>query len=121
MNSLVKSINSINKLSLINKGGSFRFYSTLEEIKLKTKVPVFKQYDDAQEHIAIGKLKESEHSLALINLEFISIDHLVNLSPEDLSRLVVIPKAERVSTDSRLEKLEQDITQIKEMLKNRRM
>eukprot|EP01132_Coremiostelium_polycephalum_P004283 gene4283-5357_t len=93
-----------------------RSYSTIDEIRLKTKIPVFKSNDDSGEHIAIGKLKESDHSVALFNLEFIKIDSIINLTPEELSRLVVIPKGEKLSVEQRLEKLESEILKYKQLV-----
>eukprot|EP01133_Synstelium_polycarpum_P008061 gene8061-9471_t len=85
--------------------GAKRFYTT-DDLRLKAKVPIFKSKDDINtEHIAIGKLKEAEHSVALYNLEFISIDSIVNLSSEQLTRLVVIPKG----VEQRLERLEAEL------------
>ncbi|KAF2078374.1 hypothetical protein CYY_000358 [Polysphondylium violaceum] len=92
-------------------------YSSLgEEMRLKTKLPIFRHDHEHNDHISIGKLKESDHSVALYNLEYITIDHIVNLTQEELNRLVVIPKAEKLSVEQRVEKLENDIKYIKESL-----
>ncbi|EGC39480.1 hypothetical protein DICPUDRAFT_147778 [Dictyostelium purpureum] len=103
-------LNNINRV-MVQKS----YYSTNDEIRLKTKIPIFR-HDDQGDCISIGKLKESEHSVALVNLEFLKIDSIVNLTQEELSRLVVIPKTEKLSTDQRIEKLESDIKSIKESL-----
>ncbi|EFA80444.1 hypothetical protein PPL_07279 [Heterostelium album PN500] len=93
-----------------------RFHSTTnEDIKLKTRVPIFRP-NEAQEHIALGKLKESDHSVALYNLEFISIDHIVNLNSEQLTRLVVIPKGDKLTVEARIEKLENEVARYKQLL-----
>ncbi|EGG21803.1 hypothetical protein DFA_01689 [Cavenderia fasciculata] len=91
-------------------------YSTLNpttgDLKIKTRIPIFKPTDDSVEHIAIGKLKEDEHSVALYSLEFISLDNIVNLNAEQLSRLVVIPKEGKLTLEQRIEKLESDLKRI---------
>ncbi|GAM26079.1 hypothetical protein SAMD00019534_092540 [Acytostelium subglobosum LB1] len=105
---MYKSINTFRQSSLWNTAVGKRFYSSTEDAKLKTRVPIFRP-NEAQEHISLGKLKESEHSVALYNLEFIKIDNIVNLSTDQLNRLVVIPKGDKLSLEARIEKLENEL------------
>ncbi|EAL68896.1 hypothetical protein DDB_G0276789 [Dictyostelium discoideum AX4] len=116
LNSQSKSISSLIIRNPTKLNYNKSFYSTSDEIRLKTKVPIFRQNDENADHLSIGKLRESEHSVALVNLEFIKIDSIVNLTAEELNRLVVIPKTEKISPENRIEKLENDIKQIKEQL-----
>ncbi|KAK5577987.1 hypothetical protein RB653_002935 [Dictyostelium firmibasis] len=116
ISSQTKSISSLIIKNPTNFNYNKSFYSTSDELRLKTKVPIFRQNDENVDHLSIGKLKENEHSVALVNLEFIKIDSIVNLTAEELNRLVVIPKTEKISPETRIEKLENDIKQIKEQL-----
>eukprot|EP01113_Clastostelium_recurvatum_P016922 TRINITY_DN1982_c0_g2_i1.p1 TRINITY_DN1982_c0_g2~~TRINITY_DN1982_c0_g2_i1.p1 ORF type:complete len:130 (-),score=51.12 TRINITY_DN1982_c0_g2_i1:34-423(-) len=87
-----------------------------DETLLKNKLPVFRPDEPGLEHVSMGKLREDLHSVARLNLEFIKLDSVVSMSPEELRNVVVVPKKEKVSMELRVERLETELAEAKKMI-----
>eukprot|EP01111_Echinosteliopsis_oligospora_P011147 TRINITY_DN3604_c0_g1_i1.p1 TRINITY_DN3604_c0_g1~~TRINITY_DN3604_c0_g1_i1.p1 ORF type:complete len:120 (-),score=36.67 TRINITY_DN3604_c0_g1_i1:159-518(-) len=94
-----------------------RTYATTSFDPLKVKLPVFRTGGEVEgEHVTVGKLRESEHSVAKIKLEFIKLDDVLQMSPEEVAMVVVVPKRDKSSTEQRIEKLEAEVDRLHKLL-----
>jgi len=84
-----------------------------DETQLKAKLPIWRRNDPEQEHVTMGKLREDLHSVAKVTLEFIRLDSVVSMSPEELENIVVVPKEAKLNIHQRVEKLEQELSDAK--------
>eukprot|EP00026_Physarum_polycephalum_P021931 Phypoly_transcript_25570.p1 GENE.Phypoly_transcript_25570~~Phypoly_transcript_25570.p1 ORF type:complete len:127 (+),score=25.37 Phypoly_transcript_25570:95-475(+) len=89
-----------------------RQYSTTEEIRQKAKLLVLRKGDPDSDTVAVGKLREDQHSVAICRLDFIKIEDVLAMTPEQLNDVVVVPKTEKVSSSQRLEKLESAVEKL---------